>query len=352
MKSFMSCALLTIGITGFSQGLDNDTFLAESNLSPGYNAPDKIAVRSSWSLDTTGTFLYWMPMEENLEPGILLNTSSSTLTKGEVVDFSFSFTPAFKLGLGFGMEEDQWVFMMEYTRLRSSMKTSPNVPAGDAISPILLMPQITGSNNYNSVQQRWHLTFDFVDACLSRSYFNGTQLSFCYFFGVRGAWIYQSLVNQFGSIGNTVRGISTSMGIIDSTLKSDSWAVGPRVGLNGNWHLGKGARIYGNGAADLLFTRYKISREESSTFLGLTYDVNQRQINTLRAHIDLELGLGWGSHFGDKRWHIDFSAGYGFQAFFDQNMFRAFYATGSSVGEAPHGNLYVQGLSAKAQLDF
>jgi hypothetical protein len=321
-------------------------------MAPAYNAPDRIAVRSSCSLNTELSFLYWMPMEENLEPGVIIDTTAPTATKGDVIDFDFQYKPGFKVGLGFGFEYDNWDFSALYTRLRSTMKTEPNVAAGRHISPLLLMPQITDDNNYDSLNEKWHLTLDFLDALLSRSYFNGTQLAFCYFFGVRGAWIYQNLINQFGSVGNTVRGISTANGIVDSNLVSDSWAVGPRAGLNGNWKIGKGARIYGNGAADLLFTRYRLSRKESSTLLDFTYDISKKEINCLRAHIDLELGLGWGSHFCDSKWHVDFSAGYTFQAFFDQNMFRTFYTSGSFIGEAPHGNLYIQGLTVTAQFDF
>lgn len=321
-------------------------------MAPAYNAPDRVTVRSSWSLDADLSFLYWMPMEENLEPAVILNTAAATTTKGKIVDFNFQYKPGFKVGLGFAMEYDNWNLSAEYTRLRAQMEMTPHLAAGEHFSPILLMPQIAGTNNYDSLREKWTLTLDIIDAYLSRSYFNGTQLSFSYFLGVRGAWIYQNLVNQFGSIGNSVRSVSTSNGIVDSTLKSDSWAVGPRVALDGRWMMSEKIRLYGNGGVDLLFTRYKLSRQESSTLLNLTYQMSEKGINTLRAHLDLELGLGWGSHFGNNRWHLDVSAGYGFQAFFDQNMFRTFYDTNSFIGEAPHGNLYIHGLIITTKVDF
>ena len=249
------------------------------------------------SLNATVNFLYWMPMEDNLEAGIVVNTLETTLTKGKIIDFGFEYKPAFTVGIGYGLERDNWDFSADYTHLRSTMKISPKLSLGEHISPLLLMPQITGTNNYDSLKETWHLTFDFIDAALSRSYFNGTQLTFKYFLGLRGAWIYQNLKSQFGSLGNTVRGVSTGNGIVDSTLKSDSWAVGPRTGFNGNWIIGKGARLYGNGAIDLLFTRYQLNRLETSTLLNFTYQMSENQINTLRTHIDLELGLGWGFHF-------------------------------------------------------
>lgn len=365
----ITAALINVAICGFSQEIsaedqDNPPLTEEmqpppraskpprKKLTAGYNAPDRIAVRSSWSLNADLSFLYWMPMEENLEPGVILDTSAPSLTKGEIIDFDFQYKPGLKVGLGFAMEYDNWNLSAEYTRLRSRMKMRPQLSSSEHISPIILMPQITGTNNYDSLEEKWRLTLDVIDAYLSRSYFNGTQLSFSYFFGVRGAWIYQSLINQFGSIGNSVRGTSTSNGIVDSTLTSDSWAVGPRVGLDGQWMMDRGVRLYGNGGVDLLFTRYHLSRKEFSTLLNFTYQMSEKGINTLRGHLDLELGLGWGSHFGSNRWHFDLSAGYTFQAFFNQNMFRTYYNTNSFQGEAPHGNLYIQGLTATVRVDF
>ena len=52
-------------------------------------------------------------------------------------------------------------------------------------------------------------------------------------------------------------------------------------------------------------------------------------------------------------YHIDFSAGYGFQVFFNQNMFRHFNDDQMSANSrSPYGNLYIQGLTIAFKLDF
>jgi hypothetical protein len=78
-------------------------------------------------------------------------------------------------------------------------------------------------------------------------------------------------------------------------------------------------------------------------------------LNTLRTHLDLEFGIAWGSYFDNNNWHVDLSAGYGFQVFFNQNMFRWFASTYyGSVAQSvsPNGNLYMHGLTASARFDF
>ena len=342
-RSLLSFVFFTLTASLFAQETKDQSPKPSSRrtLSPGYNAPDRIAVRSSWSLYTDVSFLYWMPMEDNLEPAIRLSSSDITASKGTVIDFDFQYKPAFKVAMGFETEYDNWDFFAEYTRLRSFMKTNSSTNTGQSLSPILLMPQITGDTTYSFVDEKWRLTLDFLDIALSRSYFSGEHLTFCYFYGARGAWIYQNLSQQF----------SNPTAIVNSSSTTYSWAAGPRVGLNGHWNATQKGRLYGNGAADLLFTRYDARREESSNS-NPGYRFREGSINTLRAHLELELGIGWGSHFWDNKWHFDLSAGYGFQVFFNQNMFRAFYNSDSFAGESPCGNLYIQGLNVTARFDF
>jgi hypothetical protein len=84
----------------------------------------------------------------------------------------------------------------------------------------------------------------------------------------------------------------------------------------------------------------------------LETDTRQSDINTLRPHLDLEWGLGWGSYLDCHKWHVDISASYGFQIFWNQNMFRNWTLTPNLRGYMPDGDLFVHGLTATAKLDF
>ena len=96
-------------------------------------------------------------------------------------------------------------------------------------------------------------------------------------------------------------------------------------------------------------------RVEDADGTTVGFNFKQNDVSTLRTHLDLELGIGWGSYLNKNKLYLDLSAGYGFQVFFDQNMFlhhaqplvftpryTLFYS----------GNLYIQGLTASIKLDF
>ena len=126
--------------------------------------------------------------------------------------------------------------------------------------------------------------------------------------------------------------------------------------------IGQGFRLYGNSAGDILYTRYTSLRENDSqsTSAGVlleSFVTTQKNLGCLRTHLELEMGIGWGSYFDNNNWHVDLSAGYNFQVFFDQNAFRRFYQSGTgttvdALSFLPNGNLYLQGLTATLKVDF
>ena len=136
----------------------------------------------------------------------------------------------------------------------------------------------------------------------------------------------------------------------DKELKS--WGMGPEVGVNTHWNFCYGFRLYGQAEADILFTRYTTQRTfDQDISANRTVKISQDGNNTLRAHLDLELGFGWGTYLNCYKWYFDLAAGYGFQIFFDQNMFREYQVAGA-FSSVYGGNLYLHGLTVTAKFEF
>jgi hypothetical protein len=216
---------------------------------------------------------------------------------------------------------------------------------------------------FQDANQSWNLKIDFLDLSLSRSYYSGTRLTVCPFFGARGAWIRQALNTEY--VGSTTYAPSRGgPGYIRATVNNEitSWGVGPRTGFESNWLLGYGTRLIGNASGDILYTRYSLRQDsQAANFSELTPGINpiisnpalSQTIDYLRAHTEIELGFGWGSYFDNHNWHIDLSATYGFQTFWSQNMIRNFEDSFMQTKSfAPNGNLYVHGMNLKANMDF
>lgn len=327
-------------------------------LTPGYNAPSRTAVQRCWDVYSTASFIYWNPTQENMELGIVSNTSNASYAvNGNIVNLDFKYQPGFKVGLGMNLDWDHWDTYLEYTWLRGNHKTHTSLtPSGTKILyPTWQIPDASAPKYYDG-KENWQLHMDLLDLELARHYSVGTQLSFRPYFGARAAWIRQDIHVDYLNVTS----IALSRKNVYIIEKSHSWAVGPRIGLTSDWMLGKCFKIYGDGSLDILYTQYtnlsfsqKATSANGTVISGSLYSIKQKDDHHLRAHLDLELGFGWGTYFADNKWHIDFIAGYEYQVFFNQNMFRSF-VDDQALGKAisPHGNLYIHGLTATARLDF
>lgn len=336
----------------------------------GYVTPAAIDLCEAWDVYASASFTYWQPMQENMELGIVSDNAGADFNvspfgiNGYLVNPHASFKPGFKVGLGAQLNDDGWDTNVQYTWFRSTQETSTTLDSAAAPSTVLYPTWTLTSVNafvylsYYAATQKWRLNMDLLDWELGRSGYVGKQLSVRPFFAIRAAWIRQGI--DVGYFHENLDLAPNADHFVLVSKTSHSWALGPRAGLNTNWMIGEGFRLYGNGAADLLFTRYTKLRSQQQSYLstgtpiaGQAKFVDQNSLDCLRAHLDLEFGIGWGSYFCNNRCHADLSAGYNIQMFCHQNMFRHFTDSlemGNSI--STNGDLYLQGLTATARFDF
>ena len=332
-------------LNSFEQGYE----LRQNQMTAAYNATARIDVRGSWDLYTTGSYIFWQPREENLELGISNASSANALPiNGKVVNMNFHYKSGVKAGIGIYSDRDNWDAYGEYTWLTGRHSSSSNGPLYGGVVPfwghpanIALLPSPIVSG-----KSKWRLELNIGDVQLARSYYVGTKLTFRPFFGARAAWI-----NQIYSATYTLESAQT----YPMRYSSHSWGAGPEVGIGSNWLLGYGIRLIGSAETDVLFTRYNLFIQEKYCDDSSTDAIYLHQCHLfyLRPHTDLEFGLGWGTYLSNHNYHFDLSATYGFQVFWNQNMFRNFVndvAVGKSL--APSGDLYIHGVTGTARFDF
>ncbi len=312
-----------------------------------------------WDFWADGSFIYWNAQQEGLDLGIS-STDTGTLLppiNGEFLFQSTDYKPGFKAGLGFSMDKSYWSAFIEYTWFRSKTHMSASAPSDSrgGIPVYILSNWFERQTNLaaSSLSSKWKLHMDLLDLCFVRPYYQGTHLIVAPFCGVRAQWIRQRL-----SIDAEVftTSINTPAQNARSVNKSNSWAIGPRGGIQGQWHLGWGLRLEGDTAASLVFTRYlRVSNDQTpTTSIAGAGGVSARfyHANCLRLVNELNLGLGWGSYLDCRNYHLDFLAIYDFQVFWNQNIMRQLADTlADGTGHSPT-NLYLQGLTFKMRFDF
>jgi hypothetical protein len=332
----------------------------EDQMKKGYNHPARIDVKNSWDFYVSGSYIYWQPRQDGLElareivevqEGFLVLHVDNTF-----VHMDFDYHSGFKVGMGGSFERDDWSLDFEYTRLYTTdhrSKTLSDDPEDLALHYFVAFwaeePRLSTAFY---AKARWKLHFNILDGTLGRNYYVGEKLSFKPYVGLRAGWIDQKYRADYTFTDFIYETPAYS------NSKSDSWVLGPRVGLDTNWHLGEGFRLFGNTAAALFYQRFKTDVEL------VILDQEEPIENTLRTmkekegyfnpNFEIALGLGWGSYFCDDSWHIDLAAAYDFHIFWDQNMMRKildYYNTGINSDPTP-GDLILHGLTVSLKLDF
>ncbi|GEM_PF-274216 len=338
-----------------------------------YNAPAEIntGIMDDWNFFSTISFLYWQPSQDNLhiasqgsQSVSSLNTPRTTDTR-KMLDMDFDFKAAFKISTGMNFRNDDWVGYVEYTRLRANDSVSASTPSNNPTiynlwGETAIQDSFIGTSVFNSMSSKYQCKFDFIDGMMERVYFVGQRLVFHSAMGLRNALINQSLTANYAYNGAFINNLNAHVfalpSAFDAIYRTSSWGIGPRFGLEMDWMVRHGIRIFGSGYADVLYTSYEVQTKNVTTaftndmaptlLVGNPISIAQKDddFGLLRAHVDLQLGLGWGKYLDYNNVHVDFAASYGFQVFFNQNVM--------VLPDYSPGNLYVQGLTFTARLDY
>jgi len=352
----------------------------------------------SWvSFNAWSNFLYWQPLEDNLEPaGInksLISLGFQGKNAASVINMDFDYKPGFQLGFGANLDHGEVDVSGEYTWFCANqhLRKSGNQFYPMQLDPGTLVAFLNGITNAAgglgtagipaaplSFVQTWKLKMNLADLDLGSWRTRGKVLEAHPFIGLRAAWIDQFIDAAF--TGNLLAN-GAILGHTGASVSTHSWAIGPRGGINTNWKIGKGFKFYWDAAGDLLYTNYEWHGQSVAfvpTFgdslvgpVNWESNVTQTSITTLRTHFDIDLGFRWGVCTCDRTFRFELSAGYQFQVFFDQNMFRHFTTMIEEVGTVngsalteligvvttpvssdPNGNLYIQGLKVGAEFAF
>ncbi|MBN1914914.1 MAG: hypothetical protein JW769_03390 [Parachlamydiales bacterium] len=297
----------------------------EHQMMGAYNAPARIDVNCSWDAFLSVSYLYWQMKEKGLELGIDGSDSH------KVINMDFDYKSAFKVAAGMNLDHDNWALMLEYTRVHGTNKYHKTSSADDITPTWSISPTSSAS-----VAAKWYSYIDLLDFTMGRAHYVGTKLTFFPFVGLRGGWIDQKYKIDY----LTLAAVAT-----DIKYTSDSWLLGPRAGLNTNWLIGEGFRVFGNTAAGLYYQDFKVKGRESTTHF-------QDEPSYITPNFELDLGLGWGTYFSNSDWHIDLSASYDFQIFWNQNEMRSLKDLIGVATDGSASDLLLQGLTVKLALDF
>ncbi|NGX32129.1 MAG: hypothetical protein K1060chlam4_00170 [Candidatus Anoxychlamydiales bacterium] len=343
--------------------------ICEDTFKKGYNAAGRIDVCGKIDTFVTASFIYWEVLSDQIDLGVLESNTNSNDRNIQILDFKEEYEPGFKVGLGTHFKHDNWDVFAEYTRLHGSETTSVDINLQDTNSDfrgfwlIDHLLEASAERFTSPILSRWKMHLDKIDLEIARSYYIGTNLIFRPFIGGSAHWLDQNYRQNYDFV--TIIGLPVSIAN-NLSLKNDSWAIGPKFGLNMNWFFFKNFRLFGRGSIDIMFAQNKISGSHVVTATGALAPLNPSLNPTLTGYKkyilrdveDFSIGLGWGSYFKSDKGHFDLAVSYEIQRYSHTNYMSTYDQTFGSTQfqdftkQVKPGDLFLHGLSVTTRFDF
>jgi hypothetical protein len=347
--------------TPFEQGMPLTNC---ENFPAAYNQSARPEVRCSWDVFATATFLYWYVGQEGMDVGYNTAYNADGLlppSNGLKVAQKGEYKPGFKVGVGANFDFDKWVGYVEYTWLHASTSQNTNAGADTRGTPVIVLGTWYRQNTpkpldstATALSSKWTVNLDMLDATLSRPYYEGRNLTITPFSGARALWLRQNFRLSATAYN------SSAVNPVISHNNSNSWGLGPRMGMLGHWQLGYGFRVEGDASASILYQSYtKVSHREDALLSAPAFaaeingesSLRYKNYGALRPIADMGMGIGWGSYLDCQNYYLDIAANYDFMILWGQNMLCHLVDEYYSVGGAP-AELYYHGLTLTARFDF
>ncbi|NGX34170.1 MAG: hypothetical protein K1060chlam1_00520 [Candidatus Anoxychlamydiales bacterium] len=325
--------------------------ICEGILPKAYNASGSIDLCGGLGAYVIGSFIYWESLGDQLDLG-RVRITSPTPQELEFLEFKTGYHMGFKVGLGSHLKKDNWDLFSQYTRLHKKENTifDPANKTGtfstswfQTISSSIILSEII-----SGIRASWKIELDKIDLELGRSYYIGNSVISRSFVSLSFYMLDQIYDLALSVPPNPALGID--VGIFNTSIKNDSWAIGPRFGLSTSWFIYKGFNLFGSATLSLMFAENEISGlgiEDS-----ITYTVKKKDIYILRDVEEFSLGLSWGSYLTHDKWHFNISAAYEAQRYSHTNYMSYVSQLNDQSNEVKPGDLYLHGVTIVARFDF
>ena len=317
-------------------------------------------------------FLYWKAENRGFayaydQKNDLYNTGGAAYTSpnyniGSLMRVESKFDPGFRIGAGWNTDFDRWDVFADWTwyrnhstasHTRSDITSSPSAMGYYPIWPAE-DTEVTGNSvSYQHVSATWHLWHNAGDLELGRAYYITKALSLRPHWGLRGGWLNQKFKSSM-----TLPLYTAGLTEYDFHGKNNFWGIGPRVGIQGSWHIDNSSwSVLGKASTSMLYGKTKVRFLTESLASGSTTFVTERDVKDhftqLVPNLQIFLGIDWSSCLNCDRYYLGINAGWEANIYWNQfDIPAAMRGATAPFATANNHPVSMEGLTANIHLDF
>ncbi len=298
----------------------------KNHLMQAYNAPARVNLLGKYDLFIEGNFIWWQPKEKGLTIG---NDLDSTNNLNKVLNFQADYMIGFKAAIGGHHNFDDWTFLLLYTWFNKNSNNS--IKKNESFHSEWI------ETNVSEIFAKWDLKFNLFEIELSRTNLTGKNVVFSPYFTINGGFIDQNYIIKSSTY--------------NSFVSSDSWLIGPKVGIKTSWNMKSNIKLITNISGSLFFQNYtKIKYEIKNNTTSLFTRRVQMKLSNLTPNLNFNSGLSYENNFLQRN-HVTVQIMYEFLHFWNQNQMR-YLLNELRYTRFDAGSLMLHGLTASLRWDF
>jgi hypothetical protein len=301
-----------------------------------------------YNLITTADLLYWTAREDGLayvRDGVLpIGTNVDVLKRKDTQFAMGNWDVGFRVGMGLQLDHESWTALFQYSRLTTS-------DSGNRVGDMAPTWTIGGIEGVSQGNLNVGLQIGQASADWDYIYNNfvlelGKQ--FGYFtphIGMTATWQKQTYNVSYAQFGNMEEFTE-----LRSNMKHNNWGIGARSGVHSKWMFNNTWGFYGDAAIAALWTRFQVAREDTALEPDgqiVTPVHNVSDFHTLKAFLDLSLGLYFTYATPSDSIQVSGNIGWEEQVWFNENQFTQLFSAGGNQGD-----LTLQGLTISCRIDY
>ena len=324
-------------IASLCRGLFGDSLASSADISHCLNGLPNPSARFNAdcrSFDFFATLLYWTAFEVGADSWAEVIITEGSTSSNTLVPLSFGWDPGFKIGLGYGMEHDQWdtqvYFTWFHTQGDDRISDSPGTVHSTFMGNFWVSnPDGSGLSgpSYQHASIDWTIKFNLVDWELGRNFWVSNSLALRPFVAAKGGWIQQSIHSKWQNPSFDDLQDPLPFNIGTEKIKNDFWGIGPATGLNTRWHLSSTPchtfYIFGDFSGALMWGNWSFSDVYNNDSQEEVI-VSLKNVNSGATMVRSFMGLGWNASLSENRYQFSAKLGYETQFWLDQLQFYSF----------------------------
>ncbi len=280
---------------------------------------------------------------------------------GRIKQVDFEWDLGFEATLGYQFNYGGWDMLLQYCSYDTHASESTSVRGDNALIPLKGYEAITEQDGKfvfcQEAKSQFSLNYQSAQWQLGRHFYVEEHLSLRPHIGIAGYVLQLDQIARYYGGQPALENLGLQRNFVQIRDVSHYWGVGPQMGIDTKWHLGKYICIVSDMSSTIAYGRFSVDHGEKYS-LGLpNHGVHlQENFHFFTPNCTMKFGLEYNTYINEDRNHLRLSVLYSLSYFLRVNQMQQVQYpipnTSLAKFQSQSNDVGLHGLQMHFRLDF